>query len=243
MKLKAGILIIGSLLWDPDQSDKINYRRNWRRKNLFIKQRIHIKIPIRYGRLSGNRENRNYTMVFSKDCESKNELGKAYVVPLKNKFIRSLRGIEYQARILSKAEGCNDDKLCKGTNDKWCTIGLLFNPKMEAKTKNNILEYWQKILRNDGGLIDYNNYCVIGEESVLSECGEINLNWISSVKSNYQKRIDRFDFLFATCTKPKPQNSHPKLSELKEKALNDERKYFYNNFKRGITTFQDYDIK
>ena len=63
--MKGAILIIGSLLWDPDKNKEIGFRKRWRDKRLIVKNKIHVKAPIRYGKLSCNEK--NYTMVFSKD--------------------------------------------------------------------------------------------------------------------------------------------------------------------------------
>ena len=65
MELKGAILIIGSLLWDPDQGNEKGARKTWRNKRLKMEDRVHVKVPIRYGRLSGSVHNRHFTMVFS----------------------------------------------------------------------------------------------------------------------------------------------------------------------------------
>ena len=119
MKLKGAVLIVGSLLWDPDQVNDPGARKKWRNTRLVMNDRIHVKAPIRYGRLSGSEPNRHYTMVFSKECEEQEKLGTAFVVPFKREMIRSFKGIENQARFLSKAEGNSNDSLCKGNNEKW----------------------------------------------------------------------------------------------------------------------------
>ena len=68
MKLKGGVIIIGSLLWQDDlklnTNDKIRY--NWRNTSLNLSEKILVKLPIRYGRYS---DGNIYTMVFSMNCE------------------------------------------------------------------------------------------------------------------------------------------------------------------------------
>ena len=239
--MKGAILIIGSLLWDPDQNDKLGSRKAWRDKRLIIKDKIHVKVPIRYGRLSGKEGKKNYTMVFSKECETENLFGTAYLVPLKNKNIRTLKGIENQARFLSKAEGSKDNKLCKENMKKWGTIGIMINPKIEENRKNEISEWWKELVEKDGGLLDYGEYKVGDEKSVLSDKGEVLISWPQTIDETKQVIVNEFDFILATCTKPELEE-YPNTDDLHEKILTDERKYFYLNIKNGITTFQDRNI-
>jgi len=235
--MKIGILIIGSLLWDLNKG-----RKDWRRKRLVIKDRLHVIVPIRYGRLSGKNGEKRYTMVFSRDCLERENMGTAYVVPCRNQNIRSFIGIENQAKYLSKAEGNSDEKLCEGEN-KWCTIGILFNPEFNQDKQTKILQWWKTLLKDDGGLEDYKEYKVGYEESILSEMGEIRIRWIYTVDESNQKMMNEFDFILATCTKPGNENeSYPTIDMLLEKVLRDSRKYFFKNIKNGITTFQDRDI-
>ncbi len=231
MKLKGGILIIGSLFWDPNQNNKIGLRESWRRKRLLMNNKIHVKAPIRYGRRSGNEK--NLTMVFSKDCETKSKLGTAYLVPFKNEIIKSIKGIENQARFLSEAEGSNDKKLCKGGNEEWCTIGILFNPQLDKSIKNKILQKWSSLLEIDGKLKDFSIY-----KSVLSTEGEITINWLKAVSKNDQEMIEEFDFMLATCAKP-TEEPYPNEKVISEDIVVDNRKYFFKNIQNGITSFQD----
>lgn len=239
--MKGAILIIGSLLWDPDQNDKLGFRKAWRDKRLIIKDKIHVKVPICYGRLSGKAGKENYTMVFSKNCETKNFFGTAYLVPFKNKNIRTLKGIENQARFLSEAEGSDDNKLCKGNKNKWGTIGIMINPKIEEKRENEISEWWKALVKKDGGLLDHGEYQIGDEESVLSENGEVLISWPQTINKIKQVIVNEFDFILATCTKPELKE-YPGIDDLRKKISTDARRYFYLNIENGITTFQDRNI-
>ena len=241
MEINGAVFIIGSLFWDPNQGDKINLRKNWRRDRLIMKEKIHVKAPIRYGRLSGKNNDKHYTMIFTKSCDNNNNFGTAYIVPFKKNPIRSIRGLVNQARFLSESEGANDKKLCKGKNNKWCTIGLLFNPNIDKKIKSDVLNKWKEILVKDGGLNDFKDYKISKEKSVLSSNGEILINWPRAVDNKEQQYIDKLDIIIATCTKPNLL-SYPNVHGLKESLNRDKRKYFYQNLKHGITTFQDRDI-
>lgn len=81
MKLKGGVIIIGSLLWD----DK-NKRKNWRKGHLNCDEAFRVELPIRYGRYSKDRR-KEYTMVFSKDCQkNKKRSGTGWIFPLKKEI-------------------------------------------------------------------------------------------------------------------------------------------------------------
>src|SRR5690348_14469584 len=60
MGSRIGILIIGSLYWEPS-------REAWRNERLSVEESYRVRAPIRYGRLSEKRGN-TYTMVFSRTC-------------------------------------------------------------------------------------------------------------------------------------------------------------------------------
>lgn len=231
--MKIGVLVIGSLLWD--KKDK---REVWRRKRLKIKNKIHVKVPIRYGRISNGG---TYTMTFSKELNSINKLGTSFIIPIINPSIKSTKGIEFYARRLSEAEKENDSRLCKGNKEKWCTIGLLFNPNFNEEKKIIILNWWKKLVNNDGGLEDYKEYKVGQENSILSDKGEILLGWLQSVDKNNQPEINNYDVILATCTKPNC-NIYPNVKQIRKRIRTDTRKYFYNNIINGITTFQDREI-
>src|SRR6266436_291433 len=72
--LTAGVLIIGSLLWDSEKE-----RPAWRGARLNVAAAQTVTAPIRYGRLSESRDN-SYTMVFSRMCPA----GQAKLVPCSN---------------------------------------------------------------------------------------------------------------------------------------------------------------
>ena len=74
MPIRAGVLIIGSLLWDGRHG-----RPRWRQRRLDVSARQQVWAPIRYGRFSNCRK--TYTMVFSRLCYRQCCLGIAQVVP------------------------------------------------------------------------------------------------------------------------------------------------------------------
>ncbi len=100
MKLTGGVIIIGSLIWDPDLEKGDNLRKDWRDKYLLDK-RTYTKLPIRYGKISQKR-NKVYTMVFSKSCEK--NLGQGLILQFKD-YVTGFETIKRQAIALAIAEG------------------------------------------------------------------------------------------------------------------------------------------
>src|SRR5262245_52210829 len=93
VSLTAGVLIIGSLLWDSEKG-----RRAWRDARLIVPLAQTVTAPIRYGRRSGTRGN-SYTMVFSRLCPP----GGAKLVPCSH-VISTLQDLIAEAECLWKAE-------------------------------------------------------------------------------------------------------------------------------------------
>ena len=48
MKLKCAVLLIGSLFWDDNQADAIDFRKKWRKNRLAMNQKIHVKSTSRF---------------------------------------------------------------------------------------------------------------------------------------------------------------------------------------------------
>jgi hypothetical protein len=78
-RLNAGVLIIGSLLWDKG-------RQAWRDARLDVSSTQTATAPIRYGRLSGAQRGYTYTMVFSR----LSQMGHAKVV----RYSRTISTVE-----------------------------------------------------------------------------------------------------------------------------------------------------
>ncbi|MEP7372252.1 MAG: hypothetical protein ABI675_02615 [Chitinophagaceae bacterium] len=235
--MKGGVLIIGSLLWDKHQGKHLNARQNWRNKRLEFNKRIHAFAPIRYGRKSGKGV---YTMVFSKLVEINDNWGTVYFVPFK-KAINTFQGIFNQARYLSNAEGAEDKNLVKGNGEKWCVIGILFNPTFNKESKMLLLNKFQQKLNEENLNEEYLKFCIPPEVSILSFQGEININWPKASNPKNQEELNSYDFIIATCPKQNIE-SYPDPATIKAAVLNDKRNYFYNNLLNGITTFQDREI-
>jgi hypothetical protein len=125
MPLNAGVLIIGSLLWDES-------RQTWRDACLDMTTIKTVTAPVRYGRLSSSRGN-TYTMVFSRLCET----GHA-------KVIRCRRGISTAADLIAEAEALwkaeQSDAAPGRIAAGWGCVALLCN--RERELPKNLLEAW-----------------------------------------------------------------------------------------------------
>jgi hypothetical protein len=120
-KLKGGVLIIGSLLWQ-DHLSKLgdDIRKSWRADHLLTESKIMVKVPIRYGRLSD--KDNIFTMTFSKSVSNSN-CGTGYFIPFSKSIIISEIELINEALALSVAEGMRGRFV--GHPDNWGALGTL----------------------------------------------------------------------------------------------------------------------
>lgn len=110
--MRAGILIIGSLLWD-DQG-----REHWRQSRLDVDQKVLVQTPIRYGRLS---QGNTFTMTFAPG----DSMGQAVLVPCRAP-IADVDSLVAEVRALWKAEDRNASP--HDIVRSWGCVGALFGP-------------------------------------------------------------------------------------------------------------------
>jgi hypothetical protein len=128
---RVGILIIGSLFWDRQRS----HREDWRRENLTA-DRVAVRVPIRYGRRSNDR-NGTYTMVFSNElCPDR--LGSAIAVACRRR-IRDGTDLAKEAEALWDAEQTTARRTGR-VSATWGAVGLLCNPN--TKDLESIRASW-----------------------------------------------------------------------------------------------------
>lgn len=227
--LKSGVLIIGSLLWQDylDEKDD-NIRHNWRLARLDMDNKIPIKVPIRYGRIS---RYGTPTMIFSNKMKSK--LGFAYLVPFKS-VINNDAQLTLETNSLSAAEGMKGNFV---TN--WGVLTYLLNEqKIDKAIKSEIISLFKK---RKNQAFKPEEYKSGKEKACITSSLKLDINWIESLDPSDQKKINQFDFLLATATKP--ENKVVTLQQIAAgiKADND-RKYFLNNLSHGIVTQEDFEI-
>jgi hypothetical protein len=228
LSLNAGILIIGSLLWDDD-------RQAWRAGRLEMNSAASVTAPIRYGRLSGERRGHTYTMVFSRLCPS----GHAKVVRCSH-AISSLQDLIAEAEQLWQAEQLNAAAGRIAAN--WGCVGLLCNP--ERKIPEDILKGWaQRVAREP----NYGNVHQMNEEGCLiSNGGLLRIPWPQLVEGGTAIQLD---LLLATANGPTLRGTSPSYPSVEtianawNRAADEHAEYFWKNTDNGIRTFQDDDIR
>ena len=229
MKLKGGVIIIGSLLWQDHLNEKgDNIRLNWRNNNLDMDNKIPVKIPIRYGRIS---QSNIPTTVYSNQMS--NKLGYGYVIPFKKK-INNIDELLKETTALSVVEGLKGNFV-----RKWGVLTYLLNDnKITGELKNNIVAFFKKRKNMD---FNINDYGINGEKSCVTSGLELNIDCVKPINNEDILELDNFDILLATATKPNLQlNETKKLAGLIK--VDTKRYYYINNISNGIITNDDNEI-
>ncbi len=222
-KFKGGVLIIGSLIWEEQ-----DIRKNWRNQNLNMDEKILVSLPIRYGRISKSR-NCTYSMIFSSECKSSEKIGKGYFIPFQEEL--TVKKILEQGKLLIDAEHHKNTNLEK-FYWPWGCLGIAINPKINEEKSKELREEWERKFSNK---FDPNQYRVEQENPIVSKMGVLDIGW--------QKELNDFDFVIGIATKPKLE-FYPTPREIAIKMIvNKYDKYFNENKKWSIVTFQDVDIE
>lgn len=228
MRLDAGILIIGSLLWDKD-------RQQWRDERLDCNQSELVSAPIRYGRLSGRRRGYTYTMVFSRSAPE----GHARVVCC-SRAITSAGDLITEALHLWEAEELSRDTGRIAAN--WGRVALLRNPK--RRVPEDLLRAWvQRVKREQG----YGNVSQLADEGALiSPDGMLQIDWPRCITGGAPVDLD---LLLVTANNPTLTGTPPFYPTVDAivNAWNgtapEHAEYFWKNADHGIMTFQDDEIR
>jgi hypothetical protein len=235
--MKGGVLIIGSLLWQDNLKENDNIRKKWREKYLREHEKIVVKAPIRYGRLS---KNDVYTITFSNSC-SRNKMGTCYFIPFKQTSITTFDTLKRESEEVSNAEGM-EKQFLKTTEqgEVWSVLGILINPKtVEKKIARLIYNKWKKLIKENGGF-NPKEFKIGHEKPCVDKRGKLNIDWPMALDKRYEDVINGFDFMIATATKP---TKYPDITELAEKVRSDTKRYYFiENYKSGITTYQDIEV-
>lgn len=238
-KIKGGVLIIGSLLWQnhlgyltdengkPKRDSKHrkikdSIRADWRKENLDMNSKFPVQVPIRYGRYS---KDGLYTMVMSSSLIDKGLLGRAYVAKFKSEA-----EIGYISQYLTEciaslavAEGiCHPKKdeylkypYCK----QWGAVAYHITPKGLKKGLDNafkmVYDFRKKITEPsgngfDGRKCDYHDiFRIKDEKTIVDKHGRL-LNFEECFDSNLNNDLD---FVLCTITVPKLKED-PKKKDL-----------------------------
>jgi len=223
MKLRAGVLILGSLLWDNAE------RGLWRRRRLKVGSARRVRLPIRYGKLSSTRGH-THTIVLSNLCYAHRELGEAFVVPCRRP-IQTADDVITEARELAEAERLDDWT--------WGAVGVLVNPT--SKIPGEILAGWKDFASGRLHNCDLFTHHTKSERLILSRSGLLQLRWPRRVDTS--KPVD-LDVLLATPTAPTLiDGRYPRPREIGETYARQNRpEYFVKNVRHRIRTAHDRDI-
>ena len=218
-----GVLIIGSLYWDN------SIREKWRQERLDLERQLCVRAPVRYGRQSKKR-GFSYTMVLSAGLREA-DLGTAIVVPFKS------RNLFEEAKSLWEAEGGSGGDV----SASWGCVGLLINPDtgLPPERRGRWSERWSKFVDGRPG---YGLLAHAGDEpGAVDSAGFLAIHWPRLVDDSPLM----LDALLATATAPTLVHGtrYPSTSEV-AKAWDTPKgrksiRYFRNNLKNGIETFQD----
>jgi len=225
---KAGVLIIGSLLWDKG-------RQAWRDARLDMSQSELVSAPIRYGRRSGERRGHTYTMVFSRGAQA----GHARVV-LCSRAISSAEDLIVESLKLWEAEALSSDS--GRIASSWGRVALLCNPN--RKSPVDLLNAWAERVGRE------KNYRSISqatdEGALVSKDGILQIDWPRRVEG--EAAID-LDLLLVTANDPTLTGTPPVYPSVEtivgawNGADEEHAEYFWKNTDYGIRTFQDDKIR
>lgn len=227
--LNAGILIIGSLLWDATRG-----RSAWRDARLDMASAKTVTAPIRYGRLSESRGN-THTMVFSRLCKSG-----------QGKLLNCIRTISTLADLMAEAEALWKAEQPRADRGRiaceWGCVALLPNPDREVP--EDLLKAWADRIAREP---DYGNVTQTEEEGTLvGKDGLLRIDWPRLIEDGASVDVD---LLLVTANDPEISPSRPNypdantIAEAWNAAPKRYAEYFWNNAENGICTFQDEDIR
>jgi hypothetical protein len=239
MKLKIGIITIGSLLWDNS-----NKRKCWRKAYLDATKNP-IKIPIRYGRISSSRMD-TYTMTYSKNLIIE-EYGQGIVIGFKEPIttLEKLQEIADNVIRVERDRTKDEWKVIKSgepftLNWNWGVLGICVNPKHICEDKTNedithILEFWKRSLVN----FEPSKFSIKKEPLMINKDGVFKIEW--------SENIEKYDFLISTIIQPDTKTddgNYPNAEYIAKKMFEGNYySYFINNVRNNIRTINDNEIK
>ena len=225
--MQIGVLIIGSLYWDDSVP-----RTAWRCERLDVERKVRVRVPIRYGRRSTTR-GCTYTMVISSGLDKEN-FGTAIAVPCTSEDLFT-EAEHLWAAERDAADG-PDGTIARG----WGRVGLLERPSGPLDRKKR--ERWTDCVH---GKPCYGNLPHGRDERpAIGKSGFLSIEWPETVNGSPLE----WDVLLATATCPTlDKGEYPSPGTIAQAWQTpkgkSEVKYFWNNRKNGIETFQDAEIE
>lgn len=236
MEIKAGVLIIGSLLWDTK-----NERPTWR-EDLALSEKKLVSLPIRYGRCSSTRSD-TFSMVFSNAAGKIKDGGRAYVVPFKRQT--SINDLADLFLKISRAEG-----FAKGNSTRifrsWGSVCIIINPFAKNEVRDRINDLWSGLVTRKKAELTREQLAPViekfGEEDE-EKCLREDLTLNIEIDELFSNQLNEFDVLIATANAVKLKeeiNVYPSPSKIaKAMYKSGDYSYFLINRAVSIKTFQD----
>lgn len=225
----AGILMIGSLVWD-----RRDHRVSWRRNRLKAAPGIPVQAPIRYGRISKDRE-KTYTMVFSIELLPA-RVGWALVMPCRCPVINADHLVQ-EAQALWAAEQPTPS-IPGPLSASWGAVGLFSNPR--CTTLDTVRTGWtERVAEEQKHYAEFLHSN--GEVAAVSPDGVLAIPW-PTTESGHSLDVD---VLLAIATVPSLHNGSyatPEAIAEAWKRAPKQQRYFDENRRVGITTADDYRI-
>lgn len=223
-RFSIGVLVIGSLRWDPE-------REEWRKARLDLDDSHRVRVPICYGRFASTRQ--SYTMVFAPD-QPECRFGRAIAISCKSHDV--VEAAKWLWAAESKTHGNG------GVSAVWGCVGLLPNPNSKRLLSGQIRRWRDFVGECRNRRSNYRK--LAAANAGIDEEGLLKIRWPSLDAGSSLP----FDALLATATKPTRKAS----GSLSPRAIADawktpcgkrEVRYFWNNRKYGIHTYQDKEIE
>lgn len=215
--------MIGSLYWSD-----LPHRVQWRRDRLDVTAKQHVSVPIRYGRRSSG-WGCSFTMVFSTELVQ-DELGRGILVPCRSGDLFE------EATALWTAESAKGDNPKNSVSGGWGCVALLENP--EHTIPKALRERWTQRVSMEPCHGKLNS--AVGEECAVDDRGFLNISWPITQRDAKHS----VDVILATATNPTiVEGRYPPVEDIaaawRVGKGNADGRYFRNNRRDGIETFQD----
>lgn len=248
--LRTGVLIVGSLDWESKDyggawaCEQKPHRVVWRSERLRDDATFMVRVPTRYGRLSGSRNN-TYTMVISPEYAMK--LGTGKVIRCR-RDVDSAKDLIDEARQLWRAEDDNSNGRC--ISKGWGCVTILVPPDFhdvdeEAKeARKAFLAAWAKHTKGEGS---YGRLSFSQGDKAAAGGGEIICDGCLQIEWPLQTSGEALplDLLLLTATDPglgvpEKQDQYPSPQQIAAAWNKNGHVYYFRcNRLAGIHTVDD----
>jgi hypothetical protein len=259
MKLKVGVLVVGSLDWESkdygpefqrELNDKerkqIDRRTTWRRERLRgdAASEFLVRAPIRYGRKSDSRGD-TFTMVFSPECATR--LGTAKAIRC-NADVSSIDELVAEAEELWIAESSEAHRGKLSAN--WGCVALVvpedFLDRPDQVERQALLKSWAARVAGEHsyGKLGFSDRDEAVAGGPVIAVGRLRISWPRLIDGSPLP----LDLLLATAPDPQigpDRSSYPTAKEIADAWISKPKFAYYFRFNNlvGIRTADDGEIE